>query len=309
VGGATHGGAGGVTHGGAGGVTHGGAGGVTHGGAGGVAHGGTGGSDLCERGLKDCSATPLPNNCYVAECNPATGACLAKPRDGIACDDGDPCTSGDSCQGGLCGPGKAVLACNSGDKCCPAGCSSPIDNDCQSTQLVLDAVNRGWWSATGDHDSFNDNTFTGYCANCTYVGNYCSYFSFDLRKVPGKVASVTLILELEHFIGTDPAETLEVSDVSTAASTLENATHSATIFDDLDGGKLYGTYTALPSEVGSKLSIPLNAQAVADVNAALGGDFSVGLSLTSITQSAIEEGIRFSATNEMRIDQLVLTLR
>jgi hypothetical protein len=173
---------------------------------------------------------------------------------------------------------------------------------------VLDAVNRGWWTAEGTHQPWNDNTLTGYCGNCTPAGNYWSYFSFDLSGLSSKVVSVTLVLELEFFFGGDGSETVRVSDVSTPADTLENGTTNSSVFADLGGGQAYGSYTAVANETGSLLKITLNAQAVADVNAALGGDFSVGLSTTSLTQSDVVEALRFSSDSEARVHQLVLGL-
>ncbi len=55
-----------------------------------------------------CLGTPvgcgqLDTPCALGSCDPASGACVATPReDGLACDDGDDCTSGDQCQAGAC---------------------------------------------------------------------------------------------------------------------------------------------------------------------------------------------------------------
>ncbi len=260
-------------------------------------------SGVCSGSPKDCSSTPLPGQCYVASCASDSGDCVVTAVSDIACDDGDPCTSDDSCSQGTCTPGTAVVACSSGDQCCPSGCDSDSDGDCPPDEIVLDDVNRGWWNSNGSHTSSNDNTLTAYYSGAIYN----SYFTFDLSSVQGTVTSVTLVLELEHFWGTDSSETVVVYDVSTAAATLEgDGSGKTAIYDDLQSGHAYGSYTAVPGEQGALLTITLDSQAVADVNAALGGSFSIGLHIGTLTQSSSAEGLRFSYLSEERVDQLVL---
>ncbi len=254
---------------------------------------------------KDCS--DLDDVCTVGVCVPETGDCSAEPApDGTACDDGDPCTSPDSCSGGSCGPGAEVLTCSDGDQCCPEDCDKGDDSDCPEYEIVLEAVNRGWWNSLGDHSSVNDNTLTGYYSPGNVPTEYNSYFSFDLSSVSGLVVSATLLLELETFYGSDSSETLSVWDVSTPAATLEATGDDTSIFDDLQNGNSYGSYTAVPSEDGSILTIPLDAQAIADINAALGSAFSVGVHIDSLAKIEYLEALRFSAYNEARVHELVL---
>ncbi|HKQ50422.1 MAG TPA: S8 family serine peptidase [Phycisphaerae bacterium] len=167
---------------------------------------------------------------------------------------------------------------------------------------VLDAVQRGWWMNDGFHDSTNNNTFTGQDGGGADIFN--SYFSFDLSGV-GTVASATLRLELENYYGPDPSESVTVHDVSTPAATLEASGTNVAIFNDLQTGSVYATFTARASDVGTILDIPLSAAAINDINAA-GGYFSVGLHCDQITLPSGDEGVRFSQSDEPRVHQLVL---
>ena len=134
---------------------------------------------------------------------------------------------------------------------------------------------RGWHSSAGGHMSNNDNTMTGLYNATTYN----SYFVFSLAGfAPGTIQSVTLELQLENYTG-DASETFSVWDVTTPASSVENTETSAAIFNDLQSGVRYATATATSAQLGSILSIPLSAQAIADVTAKLGQDFVVGVHL------------------------------
>lgn len=134
---------------------------------------------------------------------------------------------------------------------------------------------RGWHSSTGGHTSANDNTLTGLFTAATYN----SYYVFPLAGFsPGMIQSVTLEIQLESYTG-DASETFSVWDVTTPAATVENTETSTTIFSDLQSGAQYATATVTAAQLNSILSVPLSAQAVADVTAKLGQDFVLGIHL------------------------------
>jgi hypothetical protein len=121
-------------------------------------------NDSCMNGTCQGDPNPCVNSpnldCMVASCNEASDTCTATPgndgqacddgdactagttcsggscgggqpaNNGVACDDGDPCTNNTTCSGGSCVGGAPVLACTSGDGCCPAGCDIGADLDC-----------------------------------------------------------------------------------------------------------------------------------------------------------------------------------
>ncbi len=124
--------------------------------------------DSCTAGV--CSGAPntcaAPGDvCMIGSCNEATDSCVAVPgNDGAACNDNSPCTTGETCangacggglpanpgaacddqnactvgetctNNGTCGGGSAIVACQSGDGCCPPGCTLANDGDCAITR-------------------------------------------------------------------------------------------------------------------------------------------------------------------------------
>jgi hypothetical protein len=251
-----------------------------------------------------CPASSSP--CLSSTCDPGTGQCVTKPQTGPLSDDGDPCTQKDQCQMGKCQAGQAVTSCVSNDKCCPSGCTASNDNDCHMRQITLTAIDRGWYSSSGFHDPANKNTFTGYSPPFTYN----TYFKFDLSSVNGKIVAATLVLEEEHYFGSDMSESASIWDVSTNPNTLSSSGQSAAIYSDLQTGNAYGKFSTTSLGVGMTISTPLSGQAVADLNAAHQGPFAVGVHIETLSgQRNADEGLRFSMDTEPRRNELVLTLQ
>jgi hypothetical protein len=244
-------------------------------------------TDQCNQGICD----------NQSNCNPQPA------NEGQSCDDNSYCTLNDTCQSGVCTGASTITQCINSDFCCPQICTIQTDNDCNPVQVVLPAVNRGWWRSAGAHSSSNDNTLTGH----TSIDDYNSYFSFDLTGITGTIIGAELRLEIESFSSGDGTETLSVWDVSTPAATLEASGTSLPIFNDLMQGSPYGTFTVLQSEVGSIKTIVLSSQAVADITAALGGGYSVGCHVDTIVGTATQ-WVRFSSGSEARTHELVLSV-
>jgi hypothetical protein len=261
------------------------------------------GGSCLQLGATACPQPPTP--CLSAACDPKTGQCVRTPQTGTACDDGDPCTLADQCVMGKCMPG-ASPTCKNNDKCCPAGCLASQDNDCHSAPVVVNANNRGWYDSSSFHDAANKNTYTGFSPPFQYN----TFFSFDLSGVKGTVVSAQLVLEEESFFGVDASETASVWDVSTSATVLAKSGTTPGVFKDLQSGNQYGTFTGTAKDVGTNLTIPLSSKAVADLNAAVGRVFSVGVHIDTLSgQLQHDEGLRFSQDSETRKHQLVLTVQ
>jgi hypothetical protein len=254
---------------------------------------------VCVGGVElDCSM--LDGVCTQGACDPVDGQCRAEPVPaGTLCDDADACTQGDACTSGSCA-GKPIESCIHDDGCCPAACAGANDNDCVSEEVVLDAVNRGWWSSNVAHDSTNDNTYTGRYAE----GLYNSYFIFNLAGLAGTVVSAELVLEQENYYGNE-LETVSLWDVTTNATTLEASGFDSAILSDLQSGNQYGSFELTADDIGTFHVIALSAQAVSDLNAALGGSFAVGAHLETLSPS-MNDGVRFSELSEARVHELVL---
>lgn len=121
-----------------------------------------------------------------------------------------------------------------------------------------------------------------------------------------------LELELENYFGIDFAETFTVYDVSTSAAALSlDYTDAFGIYNDLMTGSVYGSATVSATDVGSIIQVALNSQALADINSSAGGQFAIGLALTSLFDSNnyypdYHEGVRFSMNTEPRTHRLTI---
>jgi hypothetical protein len=138
---------------------------------------------------------------------------------------------------------------------------------------------QGWINSDGSPNGGlnGNNTFTG-----NYFGTrYNSWAAFNLSGVSGTVTSATLEIGLLRYPSNDPTpNTVDIHDVSTPLSTLLSFNLDVAGYTDLGTGNLYGSVTG----ANGNYFAPLTAQAVADINAALGGSFQVGF--TNATQNA-----------------------
>jgi hypothetical protein len=258
---------------------------------------------VCKAGqcITEFANTCAQTQCMSGICDPSSGLCSQIPVIG-PCDDGDPCTVNDQCLNGMCAAGKPV-GCQNNDKCCPTGCTSSQDNDCaSSTQIVLSSTDRGWYENNGFHNAINKNTFTG-----STMGNiYNSYFNFDLSQVKGTITSALILLHEETYYGTDASETVSVWDVTAAPDSVSTSAQSVAIYQDLQSGNEYGSFTVVPALTGSSLTVGLSAKAVADLNAARGAAFTLGLHIDTLSGKMGDEGVRFSTADEPQPNQLIL---
>jgi hypothetical protein len=166
-------------------------------------------------------------------------------------------------------------------------------------------MDRGFWTQSGQTSNGTGlgpgNTYTGF----TEFDTHRSYFVFDLTGLGQRITSGTLDLEVENYFGLDPSESFEVRDYTGSIATLTSAVSGGAPYVDLGDGSLYGSGTLVPGDVASVLSIPLTAAALADINAAAGGFFALGVNATSLVPQ-VEQGFRFSQSSEPRIHQLIL---
>jgi hypothetical protein len=146
--------------------------------------------------------------------------------------------------------------------------------------------NQGFWrDAAANANPTNDNYIAGFIVG---LGDFRSYFSFDLSGVTGTVVSATL--QLRRY-DTDPGATLNLFDVNTSASALaQRQVIDNAIYGDLGSGVSYGSFTAGSGNSLDVMSFALNAAARGDINAALGAFFSIGATSTG--------GVHFSHSND-----------
>jgi hypothetical protein len=151
--------------------------------------------------------------------------------------------------------------------------------------------NQGWWSDRIAQSPDNDNYFSGYLATTNTPNISRGYFTFDLSGIEGVVDAAAIDIRLAETKSPDPRETIGLYDISTSPLAL-NARDvvNPSIFDDLGTGRMYGSIeiaVGAPWEI--ILEIPLNEAAIADINAHIGGFFSIGASLLSLDQERVDE--------------------
>jgi hypothetical protein len=145
-------------------------------------------------------------------------------------------------------------------------------------------ANQGFWSDTQPNIDSNQNYMVGY-ACCSTFPLLRNFFSFDLTALPAlDVISATLqLVRYGPGKGNEPLETYELFDVATDAATLnQNEGLNAAIFTDLGSGTSYGAFeVANTGGQESVIELGLNDAALAAIEAARGGFFSIGGSLVA----------------------------
>jgi len=148
-------------------------------------------------------------------------------------------------------------------------------------------ANQGWYPSFGANADVNDN----YVVGTTLAGSqtFRNFFTFDLASLPGDFTVVSARLRLTRFQSSsenEDFERIEFFDVSTDAATLNNNVGAnAAIYADLGSGTSYGAFNVLgdrnSSSPSAVLQFPLNPAALADIESAAGGFFSMGGTLIS----------------------------
>lgn len=136
--------------------------------------------------------------------------------------------------------------------------------------------NQGWWSLQDFTRSSNENYIVGMCCG---GGDHRNFFTFDLSGLDGTVVSATLVVR--KFLGKgEPTETLRLFDVLTDAASLnDNRAILPRIYKDLSRGHRYGTFELSTADETSRADVfelPLLELALADIQSAAGGFFSIG---------------------------------
>jgi len=151
-------------------------------------------------------------------------------------------------------------------------------------ETPITASDRGWYNQTGLHTPSNLNYITGFGG--TDIGGddlvYRNFFVFDLADSPFPYTSATLRLAMptpNGYVSTEASETYTLYDVTTPIASLVAGTGGVSAFEDLGSGVVYGTATLTAADMGTVVSIALNAAGLAAINAADGGLWAIGGSL------------------------------
>jgi PEP-CTERM motif len=163
--------------------------------------------------------------------------------------------------------------------------------------ITLSAVNRGWYDETGSSNgsTAGNNYIAGDCGGAVCAGDtgeFRNWFAFNLAGISGPVVAARLLLDIpanNGYTSTSAAsETYTVFDVSAANLGLLGSS-SLAVYGDLGSGTTYATFLVTAAANGTTASIILNAAALANLNAALGGLFGFGGAITTLNGVADDE--------------------
>jgi len=154
----------------------------------------------------------------------------------------------------------------------PAIMAISIAPNAQAVPITMDAVGRGFYHADGSTNG--NNLANNYVAGKINNVLYRNWFNFDLSGVSGTVTSADFLIDAGLIVG--PDHDYELHALTTSIASL--GTNSAATYTDLGSGTVYGGQTFVS---GGIHTITLNNDALADLNAALGGNFAFGGSITS----------------------------
>jgi hypothetical protein len=169
-----------------------------------------------------------------------------------------------------------------------------------SDEVVLTAMDSGWWNDLGLHTSNNKNYYVG--QDTGHIVH--DYSVFDLSSIRQPITSAELILSNPSYVSPDSSETFNLYDVSTPVADLEatGSGPSTAVFDDLGSGTILGS-TAI--DTFNLPAVALNAAGLAYLNAHRGSPLELGGALSSIS-GASNQWV-FGGTDSNSTRQLLVT--
>jgi len=180
--------------------------------------------------------------------------------------------------------------------------------------LILAAVDSGNYDMDGDHTSTN----TYYPAGDVAASGYSeirNFFVFDLSGLTEPVVGATLELYCpsdppdagDGYRSPDSFERYALWEVVTDVATLTAGGAGLTgIYDDLGGGTPFGQIDMTEADNGTVVSIGLNHNAEASIEAASGGLWAVGGAVMTLDGTPLQ--VVFSYANGTMQRRLVLDL-
>jgi hypothetical protein len=139
--------------------------------------------------------------------------------------------------------------------------------------ILLTATAEGWVTATANNGSYAANDYvTGNCgAGDCYTGEFRNFFEFGIPALNGPVLSATLLLDTGYPVLQQSGSIVyQVTSVAPAFG-----------FDDLGAGTVYGSRTYTAANRNQVDGIVLDTAALADIQQAAGGTFTLGGRVTS----------------------------
>ena len=147
--------------------------------------------------------------------------------------------------------------------------------------ITLNPIDRGTYTATGAYDPQYHNYVIGSSSSDhDFISN--NFFVFDLSGVLDQVISAEFWIESNWYISADPSETFTVYDITGSIPAIRNGSAGVAGFTDMQSGNAYGNISVSSADNGTMLHILLNAQAIQDINAGLGGLFAIGGTVSTL---------------------------
>ena len=146
--------------------------------------------------------------------------------------------------------------------------------------ITLNPVDRGTYTENGDHDPVYNNYVIGRGGPSSLVVN--NFFVFDLSGILEQVISAEFWIESNWYISADPSETFTVYDITGSIPAIRNGSAGVPGFTDMQSGNAYGNISVSSADNGTMLHLILNAQAIQDINAGLGGLFAIGGTVSTL---------------------------
>ncbi len=116
-----------------------------------------------------------------------------------------------------------------------------------------------------------------------------SFLTFDLSRVTGTVTGARLHIDFGGYFG-DESETFTLYEIATPVSeVVAGGTGLVHVFDDLAEGLWLGSRDVGPYSHGVVQEVPLEPAAAPWLQAALGGEVAIGLSLSSLSDQSREQ--------------------
>jgi len=193
-----------------------------------------------------------------------------------------------------------VVACQSGDGCCPTGCAQDDDADCTAMKVVLAPASSGNRSQDG---VLGATTFAGVMEE----QRFHAFFSFDLSGIDGTIESAELDLHYEGYMSPDAEEHFVVQTVAPPIEELLDTGLRTDAFDALQSGAYCFDTSMTSGQAGSVATYGLNETALGYLNSNRGSPVAFGIVADgTLGDSSSVEGIRFSDGVSPPLERLTL---
>ena len=134
------------------------------------------------------------------------------------------------------------------------------------------------------------------------------YLIFDRSSVSGTITAATLVLEDPQtgYSSPDPQETWQIFDVSVPLAGLSGGTGGLTAYQDLGTGTILGSLVVSPANTHQVISMSLNADGLAYLNAqsttfGIGGALVTLARNTSVTERLFNNGSTVNLVRELQL--------